>query len=149
MRIHVLLLSLFLTLLAFTSSARADTEIDERYDENTEVEVKGTIAGKPGWGQRGMGTGRGGGPVILAVKTKHKSYRVVTAPAWYLERQGVSFDEGAAVEVRGSRYFSNDGTVYLIAREIRDPLSGRTTFFRDSTCKPMWRGQRMMNRHSQ
>ncbi len=118
------------------TTSHGETEITEGYDENTEITVKGTVA-EVIYGIRG--------PVILTLKTKVRAYRVVTAPRWYLLRNSIEFNEETPLEVTGSKYFARDGNLYIIARQLRDPVTGRITFLRDSFCKPLWK-HRMQSR---
>jgi len=123
------MLFLFFSLSAFATAG----ELGEGYDENTELTIKGMITEVAG-GMRG--------PVVLRLSYGGKPYSVVTAPPWYLKRNGIMFQEGLEIEVTGSKYFGENGTLYLIARKIREVKTGREIFLRDARCKPMWHGMR-------
>ncbi|MDI6800671.1 MAG: hypothetical protein QMD01_01245 [Thermodesulfovibrionales bacterium] len=115
----------------------ADVEIGEdRYDENTEITIKGTVAVIA----RGMR-----GPVILRLKSGDRVFNVVTAPPWYLSREGIIFQTGMELEITGSKFFGGDGSLYIMCRQIKYP-DGRSIILRDKMCKPMWRGSRTPNR---
>lgn len=125
------------TILSVISISSAETEIAEGYDENTEITIKGNII-EIIQGMRG--------PVILKLSTGIKTYKIATAPPWYLLRNSIVFEKDTLIEVTGSRYFAKDGNLYIIARQVRNPVTGETTFFRDSSCRPLWRGHKMPRR---
>ncbi|WP_203472269.1 hypothetical protein [Dissulfurispira thermophila] len=125
-------------LFSIVSFSYAETEITEGYDENTEMTIKGTVIEI----MQGMR-----GPVILKLKTGAKIYSIVTAPQWYLSRNGINFTVGDVLEVTGSKYFRKDGNMYIISRRIKDFETGNVNILRDSYCKPLWGGgHRMHNR---
>ncbi len=124
--------SLIVLLLFFIASVSAE-ELEEGYDENTEVTIKGTVKELV----REMR-----GPLILRIPYRDRNYHVVTAPIWYLRRQNLVFQSGLELEVTGSRFVSVDGTLYLVARKIREVKTGREIFFRDLRLRPCWRGMR-------
>lgn len=119
-------------LLLFHSSATAG-EPGEGYDENTEITIKGMIT-SVAKGVRG--------PVVLKLSHGERPYSVVTSPPWYLERNNITFQEGSEIEVTGSKYFGENGTLYMIARKIREVKTGREILLRDTLCRPMWRGMK-------
>ena len=123
----VLLLSLF-------SHAYAENESVEGYDENTEVTVRGMF---------GVFVQEMRGPMILLLHAGTKDYRVITAPQWYIAHEGIELRPGRLYEVTGSKYFSRDGNLYIIASRLKDFSTGRITQFRDSSCMPRWKGKRM------
>jgi hypothetical protein len=126
---------LFLILAAVigVSTAYAGPLNTEGYDENTELTLKVILADivEPARG-----------PVVLDVRVDGKSYKVVTAPRWYLARQGITFIKNSELEITGSKSFGWDSVLYIFAREIRDVSTGRTILFRDRTCRPMWMMER-------
>ena len=124
--------SLIVLLLSFIASARAE-ELEEGYDENTEVTIKGTV-------KELVKEMRG--PLILRIPYRDRVYHVVTAPIWYLRQQNLVFQSGLELEVTGSRFVRMDGTLYLVARKIREVKTGREIFFRDLRLRPCWRGMR-------
>ncbi len=127
------LLSVAISLLLLVFSAEAVDLRGEGYDENTEVTVKGSV----------METLRGmRGPATLRLIHQERVYRIVTAPPWYLRRKGIAFPQGSEIEVTGSKYFSEDGNIYVIARKIRETKTGKEVLFRDAFCRPMWHGMR-------
>lgn len=124
--------ALLLTLALAVSSARAEADVKEGYDENTEITVRGRVieAERPVRG-----------PVIVTLKGRGRAFMVVTAPAWYLAQLGVSFSPGDRYEVSGSKYFGRDGRLYIVGRILRHLDSGRVTVLRDaSSCSPLWMG---------
>jgi hypothetical protein len=126
-------LVIVLLLLLFSHSS-AENEAAEGYDENTEV----TIRGRLGDFVREMR-----GPVILLLHAGTKDYRVITAPPWYIAQEGIELRPGRLYEVTGSKYFSRDGNLYIIASRLKDFSTGRITQLRDSSCMPRWKGSRM------
>jgi len=122
-----------LLLLFVFSLSHAAMEPGEGYDENTEVTIKGAVT-EIIKGKRG--------PVRLRMIYQGKTYYVVTAPIWYLRREGITFQQGSGLEVTGSKYFGKDGNIYVIARKIREEKTGKEVFFRDAMCIPMWHGMR-------
>lgn len=124
-------------LVALFSLSSAESDIKEGYDENTELTIRGTVIETV----REMG-----GPVILRLKARAKTYRVITAPPWYLSQEAIAFSSGSEVEVVGSKYIGRDGDLYIIAREIRETASGRVVVLRDESYRPLWKGHRMHNR---
>ncbi|MFO0752385.1 MAG: hypothetical protein U0411_03550 [Thermodesulfovibrionales bacterium] len=125
-----------LFLFALLSTAYAESgDIAEGYDENTEITVSGTIveASRPGMMR---------GPVVLKLRRHHRMYYVITAPPWFLNREGIPLTEGSLLEVKGSRLYGRDGKLYLIGRQLRDPVTGRIADLRDRRCMPLWKRQR-------
>ncbi|MCL4455996.1 MAG: hypothetical protein M1147_02630 [Nitrospirae bacterium] len=128
--IAVFLFSLF-------SSAYAESDIKEGYDENTEITIKGTLIEM-------IHVKRG--PVILRIKTSGKSYNVVTAPRWYLSRESITFSPDSVLEITGSKYYGADGNLYIIGRQIKNIETGKQIMLRDSFCKPLWGRHKMHDR---
>lgn len=127
-------LSVTILFLLFSFHASAATgEPGEGYDENTEITIKGIIAETV----KGMR-----GPVVLRLSHGGRPYSVVTSPPWYLEKNNITFQEGTEIEVTGSKYFGEDGTLYVIARRIKEVKSGKEIVLRDTLCRPMWQGMR-------
>lgn len=131
-----LLASLFILLIF--SSAFAEKEITEGYDENTEVTVSGTIK---------VVLQETRGPRIFILQSANRDYKVVTAPWWYISQEGIRFEIGADFEVTGSKYIAPDGVSYIIASRLKNLSTGKITPLRDSAGMPLWRG-RMMRRGS-
>lgn len=120
-------------LLFFALAAGAAAEVPaEGYDENTEVTIQGVV-------KEIMAARRG--PVLLKLSRQDKIYTVSTAPVWYLEQEKMSFASGMEIEVTGSRGISTDGTLYIIARLIKDIKTGISLTLRDDTLRPAWRGR--------
>lgn len=116
----------------------ADEDLADRYDENTEITVRGTIAEvvSP---QRG--------PVVIKVVTERdgRTYRVVTAPQWFLAKNNLVFKVGDKVEVIGSKFVAPNGTLFVITRQCM--LKGSSPCaFRDGDMRPKWRGRMMRDR---
>jgi len=140
MRIGLKTVLTIIAALSFSlATAHADVDIKEGYDENTEVTVRGTVTGKALAVK---------GPVVVLLTYAGKKYAVITAPVWFLRHERVDFREGSEIEVRGSKYIGSDGKVYVIGREVRVLPEGKTLMLRDTFCKPMWSGPRIVPRHS-
>lgn len=116
------------------SYAYAEDEVSEGYDENTEITIMGTIR-DAGREMRG--------PLIVRLRTGARDYQVITAPPWYLVQEGVDLRPGRSYEVTGSKFFSRDGNLYIIACRLKDLSTGKVTQLRDSSSKPLWKGRRM------
>lgn len=127
-----LLVSLFL--IFFFSYAYAEKEVTEGYDENTEVNVKGTIKEL----LRGMT-----GPVIIMLQSANKEYKVITAPPWYIAQEGIELRAGDSYEITGSKYIAGDGNLYIVASRLRDLSTGKIIPLRDSYYMPLWKGHSM------
>ncbi|MBZ0155963.1 MAG: hypothetical protein K8I29_07075 [Alphaproteobacteria bacterium] len=125
------LTALFLFILL--AAAHAESDIKEGYDENTEITVRGTVA-EVSRAEMMMG------PMVVKLRQNSRIYNVITAPPWFLARQGISLAKGSPLEVKGSKYYGRDGELYLIGRQLRDPATGRTSVLRDMWCKPLWMG---------
>ena len=124
--------SLFMVLLF--STAYAEDEVTEGYDENTEVKVRGTV----GEVLREMR-----GPVIIILQSGNKGYTVIIAPRWYLQQSGIELKAGTSYEVTGSKYIARDGKLYIIASRLKNLAAGGITPLRDSSGMPLWKGHRM------
>ncbi len=128
------ILFIMIALAALYSFAYAESDVPEGYDENTELTVKGAVSEIT----RGVR-----GPVVLTLQSRNKVYRVITAPPRYLEQEGIHFTSGDELEVMGSKFLGRDGVLYIMSRQIRNLATGKITTFRDSMCRPLWRGRGM------
>jgi hypothetical protein len=116
------------------SYAYAENEVSEGYDENTEITIKGTI--------KDIGREMRG-PLIVRLHAGAKDYQIITAPPWFIAREGIELTPGRSYEVTGSKYISGDGNLYIIASRLKDLSTGKISQLRDSSCKPLWRGRGM------
>lgn len=101
------------------------------YNTATETTVTGTVQAV----QQHPGQ-RGGMGIHLLLKTKDSTLDVHVGPSWYLDKQGVTFAEGDAVEVTGSLLKTNDG---ILAKEIKK--GDKTVSLRNATGRPLWAGR--------
>ena len=125
---------LIVTVLCFSVGAyAAEPESGEGYDENTTVTTKGIVREVVS-GQRG--------PVRIVLKATNAEYTIIIAPPWYLAEQAVSFKVGDSYEVKGSKFMSGDGALYLMAGTLKDLTTGKVTKLRDADNRPLWRGGR-------
>jgi hypothetical protein len=137
---YKILFFLFILFVPLSVPAGAESDISdikEGYDENTELSIRGVVIES----LREMR-----GPILIRLKFREKTYVVITAPPWYLHDANVTFQENSEVEVVGSKYIGRDGNLYIVARELRNPLTGRVITLRDSTYRPLWKGHRMQKR---
>lgn len=82
------------------------------------------------------------GPVRLVVAGEHEQWVVLASPGWFWKRTKQGFVPGDFVIVRGSKTLGSDGTLYVIAQEIRSPGSAPPVVLRDRRGTPLWRGTR-------
>lgn len=129
-------LPIFALILLISQTSYADTDLSDVYDENTEITVSGSVIEI---------ISQKKGPVIIKLRPARRTYYVVTAPPWYLVEHEIVFRSGAVIEVKGSKYFSRDGNIYIISREIKNPETGKRIILRDLHSKPAW-GRHGMNR---
>ncbi len=134
---YKILFPLIILLVAFSTPAGAESDIKEGYDENTELSIRGTVIES----LREMK-----GPLLIRLRFRARSYMVITAPPWYLHEENVILRENSEVEVVGSKYIGRDGNLYIVARQLRNPETGRVIMLRDSTYRQLWKGHRMHNR---
>ena len=66
------------------------------------------------------------GPVRLIVADGDEHWVVLASPAWFWKMTELSLAPGDTVTVSGSKTLGADGTLYLIARDIRLPGSEAT-----------------------
>jgi len=118
-------------LVVFCSFAYAQYEEAEGYDENTEIRIKGVVTDV---------SPRMRGAIIIMFKAGKREYRVVTGPQRYLMQEGFEFKTGDPLLVTGSKFIGRDGSLYIMARQIKNTASGKTLLLRDSSCMPLWRG---------
>lgn len=119
-----------LVLLLFFAVASAE-EWHEKYDQNTEITVRGKIA---------KIVSRDRGPVVIEIVKNQKLYKVVTAPKWFLEESLYELRLNDEVVIQGSRFVSKKGEIFIIARQIHNISNGRVYALReDQGLIPKWR----------
>jgi len=99
------------------------------YDMNTVGEVKGKIVEV---------VIPESGPVRITLTADKETYIVLASPAWYWKDMNASLPKGAEVSVRGSKSVGKDGSLYIIAQEIRTSGSKKTLAFRSESGKALW-----------
>lgn len=124
----------FICIILIAEYSYAQDDLSEVYDENTEITISGIITDVV-LPRRG--------PIILKLKLRKMTYFVVTAPPWYLAQQNIIFNQGIGIEVKGSKYFSREGTIYIITREIKFQKTSKRLILRDNYLRPLWRGHGM------
>lgn len=82
------------------------------------------------------------GPVRLMVAAEKERWVVLASPAWFWRMADPQLDVGAPVRVRGSKTLGADGTLYVIASEIRLEGTGAVTLLRARSGSPLWKGNR-------
>ncbi len=100
------------------------------YDENTEIIISGTVLKPGGCEFRGL--------KCFVMESNSRSFRVITAPRWFVERIHMKLSPGMTVRVVGSKFYGTDGGLYLVARSVKSLPSGRNIQFRDKNCRPVW-----------
>ncbi len=109
------------------------------YDENTEIIISGTVLKPTGCEFRGL--------KCFVMESNSRSFRVITAPGWFVARIHMKLSPGITVRVVGSKFYGTDGALYLVARSVKALPSGRNIQFRDKHCRPVW-SKRVIKRSS-
>lgn len=78
------------------------------------------------------------GPVRFVVATEGERWVVLTSPAWFWNMSELRLAPGDIVTVQGSKTLGADGTLYLIAQEIRTPGYAGVVLLRDRRGAPLW-----------
>ncbi len=129
----VTVLSLLLVLPFLVDSAMAGTNCTG-YDENTEIIVSGIVLKPSACEFRGL--------MCFTMESRSRIFHVVTAPSWFLERIHFKLLPGTLVRVVGSKFYSPDGSLYLMARCLKkNTPTARNILFRDAKCQPIWNKQ--------
>ncbi len=99
------------------------------YDVNTVGSVRGTISEfqVPEVG-----------PVRFLVDGEGERWVVLASPAWFWKMTDLHLAPGDMVTVQGSKTLGADGTLYLIAQEIRPQGARAAVFLRDHRGAPVW-----------
>jgi hypothetical protein len=82
------------------------------------------------------------GPVRFVVAGERERWVVLASPAWFWESARLRLARGDSVAVHGSKTLGADGTLYVIAREIRPPGTAPAVVLRDRRGIPLWGGGR-------
>ena len=82
------------------------------------------------------------GPVRFRLDTDADSYTVLAAPAWYWRELKLDVPDGIELVVRGSKTVGTDGSLYVVAQEVRVATTGQVVALRDRTGGPLWIGGR-------
>jgi len=104
------------------------------YDRASVVEVSGNVL------QFDMSK-RGGGS-NLRIESGGEFFTVTLGPNGYLRRQGVDFQIGDKLAVKGSKMKGRDGKIYLTAARIKNMRTGHVLELRDETGRPLWSSRR-------
>jgi len=80
------------------------------------------------------------GPARFAVKGQGEHWVVLASPVWHWRTTGLRLTAGDSVLVRGSKTLGADGTLYLVAQEIRPAGAEAAFLLRDGQGRPLWRG---------
>lgn len=130
--------SLLAFMFSLTCVCAADSD-SVGYDENTEIIVSGTVLKSSGCEFRGL--------KCFVLESNSRSFNVITAPSWFVERIHMKLSPGMTVRVVGSKFYGTDGALYLVARSVKTLPTGRSIQFRDNNCKPVW-SKRVIKRSS-
>ena len=125
----VIVLSFLLAMPMLVNSVQAGTD-RTGYDENTEIILSGTVLKFNGCEFRGLR--------CFTMESRSRVFHVVTAPRWFLERIHLNLQPGTIVRVVGSKFYSPDGDLYLMAKSLKNIPTGRNILFRDNKCQPVW-----------
>jgi len=106
-----------------------------RYPDGFDVNTVGEVYGKvSGFSQPEQG------PARFNLITNKETYIVITSPKWYWNDLDGKIRDGDKVGVTGSKALGKDGNLYVIAQEVKIPLSGKLLVFRGKDGGPLWRG---------
>ena len=101
------------------------------YDVNTVGDVRGIVVEIQSPAE---------GPVRVVVVGEGERWVVLASPSWFLKSARLRLAPGDAVVVHGSKTLGADGTLYLVAREIRPPDGAPVAVLRDRRGVPLWSG---------
>lgn len=101
------------------------------YDVNTVGDVRGKILEL----QKPVD-----GPVRFVLAGERETWVVLASPAWFWKNAQLRLAPGDSVAVRGSKTLGADGTLYLIARELRPSGAAAAVVLRDRRGAPCWSG---------
>ena len=107
------------------------------YDVNTVGEVTGSVVELQEPAE---------GPVRFVVAGERERWVVLASPAWFWNSAKRRLLSGDAVTVLGSKTLGADGTLYLVAREIRPAANAPVIVLRDRLGTPLWNGIHRANR---
>ncbi len=119
------------TITIFAVVTKASAQQETGYDENTEVTVQGEVIAPLVTSYMGL--------ECFVIKSGSHTYRVLTAPSWFLTGLKVHIRPKQNIKVVGSKFYGCDGNVYIMAKFIRLLPQGITVVFRDQDCRPVWR----------
>lgn len=106
-----------------------------RYPDGFGVNTVGEVYGKVSdFSQPEQGSAR------FNLITKKETYIVITSPKWYWNDLDGKICDGDEVGVTGSKALGKDGNLYVIAQEVKIPLSVNLLVFRGKDGGPLWRG---------
>ena len=117
-----------LLLIMFSYSIAAAEDIG--YDANTEIVVLGKVLKSSSNPYKGYNT--------FYLKNDAILFKVITAPPWFMHQAKFKPKADSIIKVVGSKFYGNDGGVYLIARKIQHKKTGRSILLRDKRFKPVW-----------
>jgi hypothetical protein len=78
------------------------------------------------------------GPVRLTVAGEGERWVVLASPGWFWRMADVRPAPGDILTVQGSKTLGADGTLYVVAQEIRFPGHGAAVVLRDRRGIPLW-----------
>ena len=130
-KVYCALLCMTLLLLSIPLRLYAKDIQDVGYDENTEITIKCKVV-------KMAPTLPATGFQSIFVKSGERIFRVFTAPLWFLRQIGLNLKDGDKAEIVGSKFFSEDGVLCLLARSIKLHPSGHIYLLRDKSCRPIW-----------
>lgn len=102
-----------------------------KYDPTTVETIQGSVVSVDRVGT----AGRGKMGVHLTVQTDKETLPVMLGPAWYVDRQEMTFSQGDQIEVTGSR-ITYQGQPALVAAQVRK--GDQVLTLRDEKGIPAW-----------
>ncbi len=129
-RANLKVIAMLSVALLFADKALAQTI---GYDENTEITVVGMV-------EQPVAPGCWGLAAFVLTSSTGRSYKVYTAPRWFVREMRLPVKRGEKVRVVGSKFFGKDGSRCLLARSIFFHSSKQRVVLRDQNLQPVWRG---------
>ncbi|WP_038055494.1 hypothetical protein [Thermodesulfobacterium hydrogeniphilum] len=130
--IFPLVILLILSLVYFNKNVFAQhvPDIYEFYDIRTEITLRGKV--KSIWITKNN-------IVLIGVKRKKHIYTVILGPQRFLKKRNIKIDLNDRVIIKGSKYISREGNLYIIARFIKNFSKKQIYYLRDKNMRPYWR----------
>ncbi len=106
------------------------SDIYEFYDIRTEITLRGKV--KSMWITKNN-------IVLIGVKRGRHIYNVILGPQRFLKKRNIKIDLNDRVVIKGSKYVSREGKLYIIASVIKNFSKKQIYYLRDKNMRPYWR----------